>query len=168
MKFFPFFFAFGGSDVQFINAEANKDLQMKSQLQFENIKVDEFSRLRVELVPAINLDQVQVFITSNPAFNVPQNIFFFKDLSARDEFSLETTIYLNNSQTELIFGEFTLMVSFTNKQSITRVIKHRVEVPLKMILKQTAAQKDGAFKITATLSAPLDLNAVLKGKYRLH
>lgn len=138
-------------------------MELKSELQFENIHGNEFLRLRVDLFPAIVLEQVQVFITFNPAFTVPKNIFFFKDLSASDEVSLETAIYLSNSHTELIFGEFTLMVSFTNKNSITRVIKQRVNIPLNKVFKQIPAQKDGAFKITVSLSSGLDLNAVLKG-----
>lgn len=119
----------------------------------------------VKLISSVNLEQVQLFITPNPAFIVSRNIFFLKDLNAFDEHSFEVSISLNQSQNfDICFGEFVLMVSFTNRQSIIRVIKHTVDIPLKVVLRNDNPQKDGMFKITLSVFNPTDLKAILKGE----
>lgn len=113
----------------------------------------------------INLEQVQLFFVSNPAFVVSGSIIFLKNLKAYDEHFLEVTVYPNKAQsTELCFGDFTVMISFTNKQSIIRVIKHIVDIPLTNVLKKDNPQKDGLFKVTLSIVNPIDFAGMFEGK----
>lgn len=115
---------------------------------------------------SVNLEQVQLFLTPNPAFILKENIIFLKNLKAYDEHFVEVTVYPNKSQnSELCFGEFTVMISFTNKQSIIRMIKHIVDIPLTNILKKDNPQKDGLFKVTLSIVNPIDFAAMFEGKY---
>lgn len=150
--------------MPFINAAAEKDLQIKSHLQFEDLDEGEFCRLHVVLLPTVNLEQTQLFMTENPAFVMPENVFFFKDLRAHEKHSFETTIYPSESQiSELCLGELIIMISFINKQSIARVIKHTVEIPLNKVAKTTAPQKDGNFKVTFGISRPVNFVEIFSG-----
>lgn len=154
-----------GADVQFINTSAEKDLQIQSHLQFQGINGDEFARLHIRLVASINLEQVQLFFTPNPAFILHENIIFLKNLKASDEHFFEVTVYPNKSQnSELCFGEFTVMISFSNKQSIIRMIKHIVDIPLTNVLKKDNPQKDGLFKVTLSIVSPIDFTGMFEGK----
>lgn len=151
-------------DVPFINAAAEKDLQIKSHLQFEGLDEGEFCRLHVVLLPTVNLEQVQLFISENSAFVMPENVFFFKDLRAHDKHSFETTIYPSESQiSELFLGELIIMISFINKQSIARVMKRIVEIPMNKVTKANAPQKDGTFKVTFTASRPVNFEIIFSG-----
>lgn len=115
---------------------------------------------------SINLEQVQLFLIPNPAFVVNENIIFLKDLKASDEHYFEVTIYPNKSlNSELCFGEFTVMISFINKQSIVRMIKHIVDIPLTNVLKKDNPQKDGLFKVTLSIVNPIDFTNMFEGKY---
>lgn len=150
--------------MPFINAAAEKDLQIKSHLQFEGLDEGEFCRLHVMLLPTVNLEQVQLFMTANPAFVIPENVFFFKDLKAHDENSFEVTIYSSESQvSELYLGELIIMTSFINKQSIARVLRHVVHIPLRNVAKANTPQKDGLFKVTFYVSRPVNFAAVFAG-----
>jgi hypothetical protein len=149
--------------VPFINAAAEKDLQIKSQLQFEELNDGEFCRLHVVLLPTVNLEQVQLFMTENPAFVITENVFFFKDLKAHEKHSFETTINRSESQiAELFSGELILMISFINKQSIARVIKHIVEIPFNNVAEPGTPQKDGNFKVTF-VSRPINFLEIFSG-----
>ena len=152
-------------DVPFINAAAEKDLQIKSHLQFEDLDEGEFCRFHVVLLPTVNLEQVQLYMTENPAFVIPENVFFFKDLKAYDDkYSFETTIYPSESHiSELFSAELIIMVSFINKQSIARVMKHLVEIPLNKVAKTSTPQKDGNFKVTFTVQMPVNFGDVFSG-----
>lgn len=150
--------------MQFINSSAQKDLQIKSQLQFENLNEGEFAKLRLKLMSSVNLEQVQLLIAPNPAFTMSENITFLKDLKAFDERIIDTVIFLNKSQNfDLCFGEFTIMVSFTNKLSIIRVIRLSIDIPLKNVLRNDNPQKDGMFKITMSIINPIGLTAIFSG-----
>jgi PTHB1 C-terminus len=155
--------------VPFINAAAEKDLQIKSHLLFEGLNEGEFCRLHVTLLPSVNLENVQLFITENSAFLMSENVFFFKDLRANDKHSFEATICLSESQvSELFVGELIIMVSFINKQSIARVIKHIEEIPLNNILKENTPQKDGLFKITFSVAQPENFAMIFSGNSDLY
>jgi hypothetical protein len=150
--------------VPFINAAAEKDLQIKSHLQFEDLDEGEFCRLHVVLLPTVNLEQVQLFMTENSAFVMPESVFFFKDLRAHEKHSFETTIYPSESQiSELFSGELVLMISFINKQSIARVLKHSLEIPLNKVAKANTPQKDGNFKVTFNVARPLNFGEIFAG-----
>jgi PTHB1 C-terminus len=150
--------------VPFINAAAEKDLQIKSHLQFEGLDEGEFCKLQVKLSATVNLEQVQLFIAPNPAFVLTENVFFFKDLKAYDKHSFEATIYSSESQvSELFSGELIIMISFINKQSIARVMKHIVEIPLNNIVKGNTPQKDGTFKVTFSVSQPVNFAVIFAG-----
>lgn len=123
---------------------------------------DEFARLQIKLLATVNLEQVQIHISPNPAFVVRDSIFFLKDLSAHDKHICEATV--SPSESELFLGELTIMISFINKQSIARVIKHIVEIPLKAALTKSTPQKDGLFKVTLSVSRPIDIEVVFSGK----
>lgn len=151
-------------DVPFINAAAEKDLQIKSDLHFENLDESEFAKLHVNITPTVNLEQIQLFITTNSAFVIPENVFFLKDLRAHERHSFEATIYSSESQvSELFSSELIIMISFINKQSIARVMKHIVEIPLSNVMKANTPQKDGIFKVTFTVSRPVNFAAIFAG-----
>lgn len=118
------------------------------------------------MTPRINLEQVQLFITQNPAFVIPVNIFFLADLQAHEKHSLETEIYLSESEVGEIFSTtLTIMVSFINKQSIARVLRHSVAIPLNCAAKLAEPQKDGIFKVTINAAANVELCELFKGKF---
>lgn len=150
--------------MPFINAAAEKDLQIESHLQFEDLDEGEFCRLHVMLSPTVNLEQVQLFITANSAFVMPENVFFFNDLKAHDKHSFEATIYSSESQvSELYLGELIIMISFINKQSIARVMKHIAQIPLNNVVKTNTPQKDGTFKVTFSVSRPMNFAVIFAG-----
>jgi PTHB1 C-terminus len=98
---------------------------------------------------------------------VPANIFFFADLRAHEEQSFVTDIHLSESEVCEIFSSvLTIMVSFINKQSIARVLRHSVDIPLKNIVQKTQPLKDGIFKITLSAPSPIvELSEIFSGKY---
>lgn len=156
-------------DIPFINASAEKDLQIKSHLDFENLIDGEFCKLQLKLIPTVNLEQVQLVITPNSAFVVLESSFFLKDLRAYEEQnSLVATVYASESQvSELFMGELNIMVSFINKQSIARVIKHKIDIPMKHILNKSSPQKDGMFKVTLSVQKSIDFGSMFAGRRRV-
>jgi hypothetical protein len=151
-------------DIPYINAAAERDLQVKSELQFDDVDDGEFCKIHFKLMSSINLENVQIHITHNPAFVIPQDTYFVKDLKAYEKNSIEVTIYQSESQVAEIFSDdLAVMISFVNKQSIVRVIKHIIEIPLKRVMKETLPQKDATFKVTFTLSKPINFDGIFPG-----
>lgn len=121
-------------------------------------------RLTVKFTPHINLEQIQLFIIQNPAFVMPSSVFFYNDLQAHERHSLETEIYLSEAEVGEIYSTvLTIVVSFINKQSIARVLRHSVEVPLRNVAKVTQPQKDGIFKVTLTASPVVETAVLFSG-----
>lgn len=162
-----FFFSPFRTDIPFINAAAERDLQIESYLQFDDINEGEFARLHIRLHSTVALEQIQLALINNPSFVVPQNIFFLIDLPAHEKHSFETAIYSSESQTsELFMPELLVIISFINKQSIPRVLKHTIDIPLKSVLKKSTPQKDGLFKVTLSFSQPLiNLGEIFTGEF---
>jgi hypothetical protein len=128
-------------------------------------------RLCVKFTPHINLEQVQFFITPNPAFLMPTSTFFYGDLRAHEKQSFETEIFINEESASEVSGifstELTIVVTFINKQSIARIRKHFVEVPMKNIAQVVPAQKDGIFKVTLHVSPIIDFAVLFSGELKL-
>jgi hypothetical protein len=119
------------------------------------------------MTPRINLEQVQLFIIQNPAFVIPVNIFFLADLQAHERHSFEAEIYLSESEVGEIFSTtIEIMVSFINKQSIARVLRHSVVIPLNFTAKLAQPQKDGIFKVTMNAAVNVELGEIFKGKIK--
>lgn len=136
-------------------------MEIKSKTDFESISDNAFMRLYVKFTPHINLEQIQFFITPNPAFVMPTSTFFYSNLQAHERHSFETEIFLSESETGEIFSTvLAIVVTFINKQSIARVLRHCVVIPLKNIAKVAQPQKDGVFKVTLSMS-PIIETAVL-------
>lgn len=153
------------SDVPFINAQAEKDLELHSSLNFDNLNDGCFSRLHIKMTPRINLEQVQLFIIQNPAFIIPVNIFFIADLQAHGMYSFESEIFLSESEvSELFSTTLEIIVSFINKQSIARVLRHSVMIPLNCTAKLTQPQKDCIFKVTMNADMNVEIGELFKGK----
>lgn len=139
---------------------------MRSRLIFEDLNDGVFTRLQLKVTPNINLEQIQLFIIHNPAFIIPVNIFFVSDLQAHDTRSFDAEIYLSEADAIEIFSTtITIMVSFINKQSIARVLKHAIDIPLNYVVRAAQPQKDGIFKVTLNSVAIVELNEVFKGKF---
>lgn len=103
-------------------------------------------------------------IVPNATFSISKSVYFFQQFNAHEKSFFETSIFTNETQvSELFLNEFTILVSFINKQSIARVLKHNVEIPLKAILTKSSPQKDGLFKVT--LTGAMDLADVFKGEF---
>lgn len=120
------------------------------------------------MTPRINLEQVQLFIIQNPAFIIPVNIFFLADLQAHEKHSFETDIFLSESEVGEIFSTtLVIMVSFINKQSIARVLRHSVTIPLNCTAKMAQPQKDGIFKVTMNAALNVEIGELFKGKFFL-
>jgi PTHB1 C-terminus len=155
---------FPSVDIPFINAQAEKDLEIHSHLSCENLNDGIFAQLQIDVTPHINLEQVQLFITHNPAFIIPVNIFFLADMQAHEKHSLEAEIYLSEAEVDEIFSTtLTIMVSFINKQSIARVLRHEVEIPLSYAVRAALPQKEGIFKVTLNAASIVELGEVFKG-----
>jgi hypothetical protein len=154
------------TDVPFINATAEKDLQVKTFVRFDNLDDGEFAKINIKLLASIPLEQLQIVIMNNPAFVVPQSIFFFNDFKAQEKETIETTIYSSESDISEIFsGEIVIMISFINKQGIARVLKKNLEIPLEKIVRKNNAQKDGTFKVVLIKNNLMDLLVLLKGLF---
>lgn len=146
---FSIFLGLPASDVPFINAAAERDLQVKSELQFDDVDDGEFCKIRIRLMAGINLENVQLYLAPNPAFVIPQDTFFLKDIKSYEKHSIEVTIYQSESQVAEMFSEcLEVLISFVNKQSIVRVLRHSIEIPLKKVMKETTPQKEATFKVT--------------------
>lgn len=166
--FFPLFpFPLRRSDVPYINAAAERDLQVKSELRFDDVDDGEFCKIRIRLMAAINLENVQLFLAPNPAFVIPQDTFFLKDIKSYEKHSIEVTVYQSESQVAEIFSEdLLLIISFVNKQSIVRVLRHPIEIPLKRVMKETAPQKEATFKVTFQTLKAISFVDVFPGERR--
>lgn len=163
-KAFTIIILFPSLDVPFINAAAEKDLQIKSYPQFENLENGEFCKLQMKLLATVNLEQVQILVTPNSAFSVPENVLYFKDLRAQEKHLIEVKIFLSDSQiSEIFLREISIMVSFINKQCIARVIKHVVEIPLRFVLTKGSPQKDSLYKVTLSVSSPINFSKFFEG-----
>lgn len=88
-------------------------------------------------------------------------------MNAYEERSFEVIIYSNTSSqnSEFCCGELNVMVSFTNKQSIMRLIKHIINIPLGNVLRHNSPQKDGMFKVTLSALKPIDFTQMITGKF---
>lgn len=159
--------AFQFPDIPFINAAAERDLQIKSHLQFDDLNGGEFCKLHLQLNATVNLEQVQLLVTPHTAFSVPENVFYFKDLRAHEESSVEVKIFLHDSQvSELFTREISIMLSFINKQCIARVVKHAVEVPLRHVLTKSSPQKENLYKVTLSVVNPINFEKLFEGWLR--
>lgn len=154
------------TDIPFINASAEKDLAVNSHLEFDDLTSGEFCIIHINLQSSVNLEQIQILITTNPAFIIPKCTFFIKDFTANAVHAIETAIYASESEiTELFLPALTIMVSFINKQSIARVLKHTVAIPLHSVLKKHSPQKENVYKVTLSIAQPLvDFQELFQGK----
>jgi hypothetical protein len=133
-------------------------------LSCENLNDGIFAQLQIDVTPHINLEQVQLFITHNPAFIIPVNIFFLADVQAHEKHSFEAEIYLSEAEVGEIFSTtLTIMASFINKQSIARVLRHEVEIPLSSAVRVASPQKEGIFKVTLNAKSIIEFGEVFKG-----
>jgi hypothetical protein len=122
-------------------------------------------RLTVKLTPHINLEQVQLFIAPNPAFAMAASTFFYSDLQAHERHSFETEVHLSGTEVGEIFSTvLTVVVTFINKQSIARVLRHSVDVSLQNVAKVSQPQKDGIFKVTLSASPVIDTAVLFSGE----
>lgn len=138
---------------------------MQSQLSFHDLNNGVFAQLHLTITPRINLEQIQLVIIHNPAFIIPSNIFFHVDLPAHETHSFDAEIYLSETDVGEIFSTtLTIMVSFVNKQSIARVLKHCIDIPLSNVVQISQPQKDGIFKVTLNAAANAELNEIFRGK----
>ncbi len=153
------------ADIPFINEQAQKDLEIKSKLNFESLNDGIFARLHLTITPHINLEQVQLFIIQNPTFIIQNNIFYCTDLQAHENYSFETEISLSGSEKVEIFSTALLiMVSFINKQSIARVLQHSVAIPMNSVAKLVMPQKEGDFKVTINVAeSSVEIKDIFKG-----
>ncbi|KAG5671675.1 hypothetical protein PVAND_001863 [Polypedilum vanderplanki] len=149
------------SDIPYINETAEREVEIKSRLEFDNLNKNAFMRLSVKFTPHINLEQIQLYISPNPAFRMSTSTFFYNDLQAHERHSFETEIYLSETEVGEIFSTvLTIVVTFINKQSIARVLQHSVEVPLQNIATVTQPQKDDIFKVTLSAMPVVDIAAL--------
>lgn len=122
-------------------------------------------RLTVKFTPNINLEQIQLCILQNPAFSIPNSNFFYNDLQANEKQSFETEIHLCETEVcEIYSAVLTIVVTFINKQSIARILRHFVEVPLRNVVTVAAPQKDGIFKVTLTSTPIVDISVLFSGE----
>lgn len=122
-------------------------------------------KLYIKFIPNINLEQVQLNVLKNPAFLIPKSNNFFNDLQAHENKFFETDIYLSDSEISEIFSPvLTIVVTFINKQSIARILRHFVDIPLRNLVNVTQPQKDGIFKVTLTSSPIVDISALFSGE----
>lgn len=161
-----FLFLSQPTDIPFINASAEKDLAVSSHLEFNDLTSGEFCIIHLNLQSSVNLEQIQILITTNPAFVIPKSTFFIKDSTANSVHAIEIAIYASESEiTELFLPALTIMISFINKQSIARVLKHTVAIPLSSVLKKHSPQKENVYKVTLSIAQPLvDFQELFQGK----
>ncbi|CRK93885.1 CLUMA_CG007412, isoform A [Clunio marinus] len=149
------------ADVPFINASAEKDLNIQTQLTVESKEIGHVYSLRIILLPTLNLEQVQVHLNPNIEMINSENVFMVKNLISSNEYSLDTSFTLENSASLEIFDEILLLISFINKQGISRVIRKVVKVPLSKVFQPCLPQNDEIYKVTLSSEHPINFNAML-------
>lgn len=157
------------SDVQFINTSAEKDVQIRDvRLESESIGDEAIFKLDIEIVITIKLEQLQLIVeASNAAWIVPEPVHFFKDPKPHESIYLRSLVRCHESNDQQDYENFSdeiiLLVSFINKQGITRAFKRVVVIEPKFLLERSAPQKEGSFKVTLSLSGVLDIKLMLAG-----
>ena len=158
------FFTFIFADIPYINAAAERDVEIKSRLDFSDKNYGKFMRLFVKFIPNINLEQIQFNVLHNPAFLIPKSNFFYTDLQANEKQSFEADIYLSEAEiSETSSSVLTITVTFINKKSIARILNHLVEVPLRNIVSVTQPQNNAIFKVTLTSLPIVDISVLFSG-----
>lgn len=139
---------------------------MSSRLEFDDLTSGVFCIIHLNLQSSVNLEQIQILITTNPAFVIPKCTFFIKDSTANAVHAIEAVVYASESEiTELFLPALTIMISFINKQSIARVLKHTLAIPLNTVLKKHSPQKENVHKVTLSIAQPLvDFQELFQGK----
>lgn len=155
------------SDVQFINESAERDVQLKDvRIEFESIGDGATFQLDVSIMTTVKLEQIQLLVVAlNPSWNVSQSVHFFKDTKANESFAIRSSIECkDSSELETFSDEINLLVSYINKQGITRAFKRTIKIEPKLLIEKSIAQKEGSFKVTLSFSGVLEIKKMLTGK----
>lgn len=156
------------SDVQFINASAEKDVKIKDvKVECESIGDRAIFKLGIEIMTTVKLEQLQIIVmTSNANWNVCDPVHFFRDPKPHESVALQTLIQeLENHQDfETFSDEINLVVSYINKQGITRVFRRIVRIEPKFLIEKSVAQKEGSFKVTLSFLGAVEIKKMLAGK----
>lgn len=156
------------SDVQFINASAEKDVHIKDvRVETESIGDEAIFRLDVEIMTTIKLEQFQLFVmTSNATWVIDESVHFIKDPKPNESVWLKSLIQEsdNHQDFETFSDEIILLVSFINKQGITRAFKRVVRIDPKLLVERSVAQKEGSFKVTLSFLGVVEIKKMFAGR----
>uniref|UniRef100_A0AAG5D5E9 Uncharacterized protein n=1 Tax=Anopheles atroparvus TaxID=41427 RepID=A0AAG5D5E9_ANOAO len=107
----------------------------------------EMCQLSVTVRVELNLEVLQVTVTTDRAIRCTKGSFLFRDVTAHSEESLQVWMYPGEPA---IPGSLvvTVFCSYTSKQGITRVLQREAHLPLRLFVKGCQPSKEAQHKIT--------------------
>ncbi|XP_049542801.1 protein PTHB1-like [Anopheles darlingi] len=153
------------SDASIANAAAERDVTLELSIDNcipcthpTNITTStgaatlEMCRLSVTVHVSLNLEMLQLTVALDPAIRCTKESFLFRDVLANSTELFEVWLYPYEAATPASLA-VTVSCSYTNKQSITRVLQRLVALPLQLFVKSCPASKEAKHKITLTASS---------------
>ncbi|XP_050093992.1 protein PTHB1 [Anopheles aquasalis] len=151
------------SDASIANAATERDVTLELAIDScipcthpTNISTSgaplEMCRLSVTVRVSLNLEMLQLTVALDPSVRCTKESFLFRDVLANSTELFEVWLYPYEAATPASLA-VTVSCSYTNKQSITRVLQRTVSLPLQLFVKACPASKEANHKITLTASS---------------
>lgn len=157
------------TDMSAINATAERDLNIEfaidsnlreciyttsvSNTNTSTVPIDECKMVRatVRLHANIPLEQIQVQFYCSPPLVASRALHSFQQLNANQVEHVEAFFYMDNCY-DIASTTIKVITSFINKHTIPRVIEKSQSLPLSMLYKVCAPQKESTIKLTITVN----------------
>ncbi|XP_055630807.1 protein PTHB1 [Toxorhynchites rutilus septentrionalis] len=149
------------SDIAVINATAERDVVLDSSLDNKLLEctypsniVNTDSSIKMCLLTVtarvqINVEFLQICITTDPAIECSNETFLFRDIHAESTQEMTAWIYPGAAAVPASL-DVKISCSYTNKKGITRVLQKLARLPLKLFVKTSQPSKETNHKITLT------------------
>uniref|UniRef100_A0A7G3AQ71 Protein PTHB1 n=1 Tax=Lutzomyia longipalpis TaxID=7200 RepID=A0A7G3AQ71_LUTLO len=146
------------TDISLINASAERELAVtvtlnkvlvqstyapKNDVEGEVPKMCEIS---VVLKASALIDHIQVIVHVDPPLAVKNSIHVFRDVEDKGTRRLSTWIYMGKKQDPPTLRA-SVLISSINRQGIPRVIEKSIVLPVGLVYRPGAAQKEAKYKI---------------------
>ncbi|XP_058826875.1 protein PTHB1 [Topomyia yanbarensis] len=150
------------SDITVINAATERELTMHAIIDSKLEKCTQqthiphsenpiyMCQLIVTAKPHINVELMQICITTDSALKCSKKTFMFRDVQTETIQTLDTLIYPYEPAVPVCTSA-QVSCSYTNKQGITRILQKSIRLPLEMFVRTTPASKEALHKITLAL-----------------
>ncbi|XP_055538517.1 protein PTHB1 isoform X2 [Wyeomyia smithii] len=150
------------SDTDVINAAAEREVTLNilldsklekciypTQIVLEQSAIC-MCQLEVTAKPHINLELLQICVIVDPALKCHKETFMFRDVQPDSLLKLSTAIHPYEPVMPATL-KVQISCSYTNKQSISRIIQRSTILPLELFVKTVPASKEALHKVTLSL-----------------